>query len=96
VGLLKGVTPLVPIADIYQSGIPFIGHHHEFTAAELRDLGRLSGLRLVRERFYNYSPHVLPSLRTVLRHPLWFLAFALPTSREVIAMAFCSKEGPPE
>lgn len=91
--LLMGGSPLVPIADIYQSSSPFIGHHHEFTAAELRDLGRLSGLELVRERFYNYSPHVLARLRTFLRHPFWFVAFALPASREVIAMAFTRGKG---
>ncbi|MCB1152584.1 class I SAM-dependent methyltransferase [bacterium] len=53
--LLKGKTPLTPIRDIYLSASPFIGHHHEFTRAELRDLAELAGLRIVAEDSYNYS-----------------------------------------
>lgn len=54
-GLLHGQTPLVPIEDIYQSNVPFIGHHHEFTIKELRTLAALSGLVIRKEFFYTYS-----------------------------------------
>jgi len=94
--LLRGETPLVPVGDIYDSRVPFIGHHHEFTASELRTLGARAGLIPVRENFYNYSPHVRPRLWTALRHPMWSLAFALrPQAREVIAMAFRTPHGQP-
>jgi SAM-dependent methyltransferase len=49
IGLLRGQTPLAPIQDIYKSEAPFIGHHHEFTISELRDLAELSNLEIVKE-----------------------------------------------
>jgi len=55
IAFLHGQTPLVPIEDIYKSNVPFIGHHHEFTISELRDLAELSNLRIVKELFYTYS-----------------------------------------
>jgi SAM-dependent methyltransferase len=92
--LLRGETPLVPVGEIYDSRVPFIGHHHEFTAGELQTLGSRAGLVPIREHFYNYSPHVRPGIRTTLRHPLWSLAFALRRdAREVIAMAFRTRQG---
>jgi SAM-dependent methyltransferase len=94
--MLRGLTPLVPIGDIYDSRVPFIGHHHEFTADELRTLGSRAGLVPLREHFYNYSPHVRPGIWTALRHPLWSLAFAVrKQTREVIAMAFRAGQSRP-
>lgn len=94
--LLRGETPLVPVGEIYDSRVPFIGHHHEFTAGELRTLGSRAGLVPIREHFYNYSPHVRLGLRTALRHPLWSIAFTLRRdAREVIAMAFRTGQGRP-
>lgn len=90
--LLRGRTPLVPVADIYRSETPFIGHHHEFTIAELRELARLSGLRVVREDFYNYSLGDRIKARPFVRHPHWFLAFSLlKDSRECLAVV-CERE----
>jgi len=43
IALLKGKSPLVPIMDILQSEIPFVGHHHEFTMEELLDLVHWTG-----------------------------------------------------
>ena len=86
-GLLKGQTPLAQLADIYQSDEPFIGHHHEFTLAEMRDLSRLSGLKIVAEDFYNYSLADVGKLKLLIRYPVMSLAFILSKpSRECIAV----------
>lgn len=87
VALLLGRTPLAQLADIFQSEVPFIGHHHEFTIAELRDLVRLSGLEIVYEDYYNYTIGAAPKFRTRLRSPIMFLAFPLlKESRECLAV----------
>ena len=89
IALLLGRTPLAELTDIFQSEVPFIGHHHEFTIAELRDLVRLSGLSIVYEDYYNYTIGAAPKLKTRLRSPLMFLAFPLlKESRECLAV-FC-------
>ncbi len=85
--LLHGQTPQARLEEIYLSGVPFIGHHHEFTIAELRDLARLSGLKILSEDFYNYTLGEYPKLKMLLRLPLHFLAFAvLKESRECLAV----------
>lgn len=87
VKFLFGRTPLVPLTDIFLSEIPFIGHHHEFTITELRDLARLSGLRVISEEFYNYSPGLMLNSRMLFFHPLMFLSFLLlRDSRECLAI----------
>lgn len=89
IGLLRGETPLAQLADIYMSKTPFIGHHHEFTIAEMRDLARLSGLKVISEDFYNYSLANARKLKILLRYPMMSLAFALSkTSRECIAVLY--------
>jgi 2-polyprenyl-3-methyl-5-hydroxy-6-metoxy-1,4-benzoquinol methylase len=55
ISLLRGCTPLADLESIYKSKIPFTGHHHEFTIAELRRLASWSELEIVREFFYTYS-----------------------------------------
>lgn len=85
--LLFGRTPLAQLTDIYHSDVPFIGHHHEFTIAELRDLVNLSGLNIVFEDYFNYTIGSTTRLRTRLRSPLMFLAFPiLKKSRECLAV----------
>lgn len=87
IGLLRGQTPLSPIADIYRSETPFIGHHHEFTLAEMRDLASLSGLKIIKEDFYNYSLAEANTLKFLIRYPAMSLAFALSkTSRECVGV----------
>jgi 2-polyprenyl-3-methyl-5-hydroxy-6-metoxy-1,4-benzoquinol methylase len=87
--LLIGRTPLVPLNQIFQSQVPFIGHHHEFTISEVRELVHLSGLVVIREFFYNYSPGALPGLRMLLCDPIQFLSWLLlPDSRECLSV-FC-------
>ena len=53
--LMRGISPLAPIEDVYASEVPFIGHHHEFTRRELLTLCELSGLRVLAEHAYDYS-----------------------------------------
>lgn len=90
VGLMRGQTPHAHVEDIFKSNVPFIGHHHEFTISELRGLARLSGLSILTESFYNYTPGSLPSLKMLIRSPVQYLAFSrLKDSRECIAM-LCS------
>jgi 2-polyprenyl-3-methyl-5-hydroxy-6-metoxy-1,4-benzoquinol methylase len=57
--LLRGETPLPPIRHIFESRVPFTGHHHEFTVAELRELAELAGFEVVKEDAYNYSGSTL-------------------------------------
>ena len=71
--LLFGRTPLAQLTDIFHSEVPFIGHHHEFTIAELRDLVRLSGLSIVYEDYYNYT-------RSVASHTVWRMAASLSSN----------------
>lgn len=93
VGLLRGQTPLALVGDIYRSGVPFIGHHHEFTIAELRELARLSGLSVLTEDFYNYTPGAVPGFKMLVRSPLQFLAFSfLKDSRECLAVLCKTKD----
>jgi 2-polyprenyl-3-methyl-5-hydroxy-6-metoxy-1,4-benzoquinol methylase len=89
VNLLRGRSPLVPLNQIFQSHAPFIGHHHEFTISELRELVHLSRLVVIRELFYSYSPGSLPSLKMLCCHPIQLLAWLfLADSRECLAV-FC-------
>ncbi len=93
INLLLGRTPLVPLNLIFQSQVPFIGHHHEFTISELRDLVHLGGLDVSREYFYNYSPDALPGLRMLFCNPLQFLSWLfLADSRECLAVLCRLKE----
>lgn len=86
IGLLRGQTPLTPIQDIYRSEAPFIGHHHEFTITELRDLAELSNLKILKELFYTYS--VTGSMmRRLFRAPIsTFIQCICPPTRECFAV----------
>jgi 2-polyprenyl-3-methyl-5-hydroxy-6-metoxy-1,4-benzoquinol methylase len=84
--LLRGETPLVPIRDVVRSSSPFIGHHHEYTMIELRELLGYVGLRIVKEEFFNYSQEGT-IFRQFSNYPLQTLAFwAWPDSRECLAV----------
>jgi 2-polyprenyl-3-methyl-5-hydroxy-6-metoxy-1,4-benzoquinol methylase len=90
IGLLRGRSPLVPLRDIYLSAEPFIGHHHEFTMEELRDLADLSGIRIEREYCFSYSETsgIWQRLRD---KPVGTIAQAfLPDARECLAI-LCKK-----
>jgi len=91
VDLLRGRTPLSPLLDIFHSEVPYLGHHHEYTTAELKDLATWSGLRVIRVRHFNYSPQGTPWQR-LRANPLETLALAvLPEAREVVSV-LCRRE----
>lgn len=93
VALMRGQTPHAQASEIYLSDVPFIGHHHEFTISELRDLARLSGLKILEEDFFNYTPGALPSFKMLLRSPFQFLAFSfLKEARECMSVV-CKVDG---
>ncbi len=86
IALLRGETPLVDARVIFQSGVPFIGHHHEFTMAELKGVAKLAGLSVIHEDYFNYSLVSMGWKRKVQK-PLETLAFALaPSTRECLSI----------
>lgn len=83
--LLQGRTPLAPIEDIYESAVPFIGHHHEFTWDELQRLVALAGLEFIDGECYNYS-FVGPWIKRFISDPLLTLMSMRPSMRECLAV----------
>lgn len=96
-GMLRGRTPLVFANDIYNSKVPFTGHHHEMTMTELIMLAELNDLKIYNQFFFNYSigRHKLP-LRYYLRRSRWILTIQAiltslwPNMSECIAIS-CRK-----
>jgi hypothetical protein len=88
---LRGASPLTPIEEIYESEIPFIGHHHEFTMGELRVLTRRSGLEIIAEDYYNYSAD--STIAATLRDPLKTIVPALVKSARECLAVVCRKNG---
>lgn len=56
VGLMRGISPLPQIADVYHAESPFTGHHHEYTVRELVDVLTWSGLSVDEIVTLNYTP----------------------------------------
>jgi 2-polyprenyl-3-methyl-5-hydroxy-6-metoxy-1,4-benzoquinol methylase len=84
---LFGTSPLVAISTIYQSETPFVGHHHEYTRAELRQLSILSGMEILSEDSYNYSGFVQGSWRLALLTPLTLLLYVTcESTRECLSV----------
>jgi 2-polyprenyl-3-methyl-5-hydroxy-6-metoxy-1,4-benzoquinol methylase len=54
-GMLRGRSPLVAVEDKFDSAVPFIGHHHEFTAEELNRLVTVAGFVPMQQWLFNYS-----------------------------------------
>ncbi len=54
---LLGRSPLADISTKYNSAVPFIGHHHEFTSSELEKLAEISNFSVINKNFYNYSDY---------------------------------------
>jgi 2-polyprenyl-3-methyl-5-hydroxy-6-metoxy-1,4-benzoquinol methylase len=52
---LRGQSVHPPLSDVFYSESPYIGHHREYTLAELRSLFQLSGLEVDRLVTFNYS-----------------------------------------
>ena len=85
--LLRGHNPLPPIQHIFESQIPFTGHHHEYTMRELKDLAALCGLDAVTEDYYNYTISEKWSLRPYSIHFNRLMHRFYPDTREVLAVA---------
>jgi hypothetical protein len=52
---LRGNSVHPPLADLLESEPPYLGHHREYTAAELRQLLEATGFRVERLVHFNYS-----------------------------------------
>ena len=92
INLLFGRTPLAQLKDIFKSKVPFIGHHHEFTISELKDLAQLSNLEIIGEYYFGYSNRD-SFLNRLIRQPVdTLIQFIFPNTREIIAVA-CKKSG---
>lgn len=85
VALLRGRSPLSHIEDIYESAVPFIGHHHEYTLDELHRLASLSGLKVVGESQFNYS-FVGPWIKRMVSDPILTLMSLRPSMRECLGV----------
>jgi hypothetical protein len=79
--LLRGRTIHPPLRDVYESAVPFTGHHREYTLADLRELLELSGFRVEETTAFNYS--LDGGIRTRIR-PHDALTRLLPGWREVL------------
>jgi len=78
--LLRGRSIHPPLRDVYESAVPFTGHHREYTLADLHELLRLSGFHVAETATFNYSLDV--GLRTIRPHDL--LSRLVPSWREVL------------
>ena len=69
---LQGHSVHPPLPDVYHSGSPFMGHHREYTAAEVRALFEMSGLKIDQLVTFNYSWDIDGPLLTRLRYKLLY------------------------
>jgi 2-polyprenyl-3-methyl-5-hydroxy-6-metoxy-1,4-benzoquinol methylase len=84
---LFGKTPLTHAATIYDSKIPFIGHHHEYTMEELLEVMNKANLNVVTKFYLNYSPSRIISVKNFLKNPVSSLLFMIfPNLRETIGV----------
>jgi 2-polyprenyl-3-methyl-5-hydroxy-6-metoxy-1,4-benzoquinol methylase len=88
--MVKGQSPLSRLEDIFESSIPFIGHHHEYTMSELRRLALLTNMDVVKEIHFNYS-FTGPWIKRFISDPLLTLMSANPAMREVLAVVLRPK-----
>ncbi len=79
--LLRGRTIHPPLRDVYESAVPFTGHHREYTLGDLRELLELSGFRLEETTAFNYS--LQGDVHTRIR-PHDVLSRLLPRWRETL------------
>lgn len=84
INFLFGKTPLTPIEIIHSSKTPFIGHHHEYTVAELKSLMEICDLKLTKLMTHNYTPERMVNIKNVLKNPIILLNLLFKDTREVI------------
>ena len=69
VRLMRGQTFMPTIETIWNSAIPFTGHHHEYTEDDVRVLMRLSGFEI--EQFeYQNAYYGMDTVRSMLAYRL--------------------------
>lgn len=83
--LLRGRSPLPPVEYIYNSKVPFTGHHHEYTMQDLHQLAAIAKLQVVEERFFNYS-FVGTWIMRFISDPFLTLMSYCPSMRETLAI----------
>jgi len=80
---LKGQHIQQPIATLYRSGIPFVGHHREYSVSDLRYVLGEAGFHVNRLELFSYSTDF--SLRRIANPSLIFhLLSQMPSFRELI------------
>ena len=83
--LVFGKTPLNNMQDIYNSAVPFTGHHHEYTYKELLFLLNENNLKPGTINFYTYSYKF--DIKFILKNPLSTICQSLfPSCKEVMAV----------
>lgn len=83
--MLFGKTPLTHISEIYNSEVPFIGHHHEYSLDELIFLADKNNLSIIKINYYTYSYNF--GLKYIIKNPLaWLSQLLFKNTREVISI----------
>jgi len=75
--LLRGRTVHPPLDVVYQSENPFLGHHREYTVAEVIDVLRWAGFRVQSVQCFNYTPVAVKG--TIFERLATTLVDTLPT-----------------
>lgn len=78
-----------PIDLLYESDIPFVGHHREYTIKDLLYILTQTGFQLRDVQFFNYSSRY--TLKTFIAHSLFYLLQYIPQFRELIYIR-CTKD----
>jgi hypothetical protein len=87
VDLLRGRSPLVPAQVIFESSVPFTGHHHEYTRAELSAVLERAGYGILGCDAYTYSADWGASLKGRLIDRLGRMVTARwPATNELITV----------
>ena len=80
---LRGQHIQQPIATLYHSGIPFVGHHREYSVSDVRYVLKESGFAVTHLELFNYSSDFV--LRDLLQSGRLFrLVAQIPSFRETI------------
>jgi SAM-dependent methyltransferase len=83
--LLRGETVHPPLSDVYESAIPFLGHHREYTRDDLAWLLERGGFTVEDVARFNYSVRVAgPWMDRVYALRSLAVPALLPSAREAI------------
>ncbi|MCB9263175.1 MAG: hypothetical protein H6607_12445 [Flavobacteriales bacterium] len=85
--VILGKSPLPNIKSIYESEIPFIGHHHEYTLEELLYLGQIVEIKPINIFHFNYSIEM--NFNFMMKHPIAAIVLSsFKNTREIIGVSF--------